>query len=166
MFNENCAGNFPIGEDVCIDETLLACKSRCPFLLFMPNKPSKHGILFHMCVDSTTKYLHRARIYLGKNVETEGNLGENIVRELVGDLLGKGRKVCCDNFFTSPSLGQFLYQAKTFLIGTIRANRKGLPKGYGNQALEVNVTKPFLSYVSFLFFRKANANFCIATKKL
>uniref|UniRef100_A0A914CJA2 PiggyBac transposable element-derived protein domain-containing protein n=1 Tax=Acrobeloides nanus TaxID=290746 RepID=A0A914CJA2_9BILA len=89
-----------------------------------------------MCVDSATKYLHRARIYLGKNVETEGNLGENIIRELLGDLLGKGRKVCCDNFFTSPSLGQFLYQAKTFLIGTIRANRKGLPKGYGNQALE------------------------------
>lgn len=50
-----------------------------------------------------------------------------MVMNLVKDLLMKGRIVFTDNFFTSTFLAEWLYRNRTFLVGTIRSNRRGLP---------------------------------------
>ena len=41
--------------------------------------------------------------------------------------LESGRTVCTDNYYSSIPLAQCLLEHKTHLVGTLRANRKGLP---------------------------------------
>uniref|UniRef100_A0A915DHL8 Chromo domain-containing protein n=1 Tax=Ditylenchus dipsaci TaxID=166011 RepID=A0A915DHL8_9BILA len=62
-----------------------------------------------------------------------------IVKFLTADLTNVGRTVVCDNFFTSPDLGQSLLKNKTRIIGTIRPSRLGLPKGFVSEELETSV---------------------------
>lgn len=57
--------------------------------------------------------------------------------DLSKELLDTGRKITCDNFFTSPELGKELKQRKTGLLGTIRSNRTGIPKDFVGEELEV-----------------------------
>jgi Transposase IS4 len=45
----------------------------------------------------------------------------------------------CDNFFTSSTLGRELRDnQRTYLLGTIRPNRSGLPKEFIKEPLEVS----------------------------
>uniref|UniRef100_A0A915DTW8 PiggyBac transposable element-derived protein domain-containing protein n=1 Tax=Ditylenchus dipsaci TaxID=166011 RepID=A0A915DTW8_9BILA len=57
------------------------------------------------------------------------------------ELTDAGRTIVCDNFFTSPELGQSLWQKNTCLLGTVRSNRKGMPKEFVKEELEVQNTK-------------------------
>jgi len=41
---------------------------------------------------------------------------------------GAGRTLCTDNFYTSVKLAEKLLQQQTHLVGTLRSNRRGLPK--------------------------------------
>ena len=40
-----------------IDEQLFPCKTRCPFIQYMANKPDKFGIKFWLLADAQSKYL-------------------------------------------------------------------------------------------------------------
>ena len=42
--------------------------------------------------------------------------------------LDKGHSLYIDNFYTSPSLFHSLYHTKTNACGTVRTNRRGMPK--------------------------------------
>lgn len=67
---------------------------------------------------------------MGKN-ETRGSnipLSEFAVTKLAETHLGCGRNIITDNSFISISLAKKLLAKKTTLVGTIRANRKELPK--------------------------------------
>ena len=50
-----------------------------------------------------------------------------VVFSLMDDLLGKGRQLCCDNWYNSVGLAKKLLERKTDLIGTLRRNRRGIP---------------------------------------
>lgn len=45
-----------------------------------------------------------------------------------GDLLNKGYTVDTDNYYTSPLLNDDLYAEDTLAVGTVRMNRKEIPK--------------------------------------
>lgn len=53
-----------------------------------------------------------------------------MVKKLVEPWLDKGRTLVLDNFFTKIPLGTYLYQRKTFTLGTIRSNSAGMPKKF------------------------------------
>lgn len=57
--------------------------------------------------------------------------------KLMGNLLGKGRIVTTDNYFTSPTLGLNLLRNNTYLVGTIRPNRTGVPTKFVQEVIEV-----------------------------
>lgn len=59
----------------------------------------------------------------------EKGLAYTVVNKLLSacNVIGKGYHVFVDNFFSSIPLVEMLYDKCTFLTGTLRRNRKGLP---------------------------------------
>jgi len=104
----------------------------------MPNKPDKFGIKFWLASDVKSKYvvngfpyLQHELPYLLKKDEMRPisiSLGEFVVLKLIEPFTGSSRTITIDNFFTSSSLATKLLQKKTSLIGTIRQNKRELPK--------------------------------------
>ena len=56
------------------------------------------------------------------------NLSHNLAKRLVRPWINSGRNVTMDNFFTSAELAEDLLGTNTTIVGTIRANRKEVPK--------------------------------------
>lgn len=67
---------------------------------------------------------------MGKDERRECSipLGVFVVLKLMEPFTGCGRNVTTDNFFTSVSLAKKLLAKKTTIVGTIRGNKRELPK--------------------------------------
>ncbi|CAK9833051.1 PiggyBac transposable element-derived protein 4 [Anthophora retusa] len=109
---------------------LFSTKARCRFTQYMPNKPDKFGIKFWLASDVSTSYIINGFPYLGKDERREPSvpLGEFVTLKLVEPYTGCGRNITTDNCFTNVSLVTKLLAKKTTVVGTIRANRRELPK--------------------------------------
>lgn len=127
IYNSQCC--YKPHENISIDEQLFPTKARCKFTQYMPNKPHKFGIKFWLAVDVQSKYVINGIPYLGKD-ETRNStpLGEFVVMKLAEPYLHHGRNITTDNFFTSFPLAEKLVAKGTSLVGTIRANKRELPK--------------------------------------
>jgi hypothetical protein len=136
------------GEFITVDEQLFPTKARCRFIQYMPDKPSKFGIKFWLASDVKTKYVLNGFPYLGKDEKrnSETPLGEFVVLELMKPYTGKERTVTTDNFFTSFPLADKLKIENTSLVGTLRTNKKQLPKRF-------KLKKDNLVRFSSLFYR-------------
>ena len=71
-FIDRCRTSYRQGSFITIDKQLLAFRGRCPFRMFIPNKPATYGIKIVMACDSGTKYMVDASPYLGKGTKTNG----------------------------------------------------------------------------------------------
>ena len=129
MFIRNCQNHYTLTEDLTVDEQLFPTKCRCRFTQFMPQKPDKYGIKFWILSEVESKYLLNAIPYLGKDDgrQTKG-LGEQVTLQLMEPYKNKGYNVTTDQFFTSLSLAKKLAQSKISLLGTIRSDRREIPK--------------------------------------
>ena len=67
-------------------------------------------------------------MYLGKKLETEHDLGESVVLSLSESLTDTFRILYFDNFFNSPILIAKLFDLGVYGTGTVRQNRKMMPK--------------------------------------
>ena len=56
-----------------------------------------------------------------------------VVTSLLSDLLGLGYKLFVGNWYTSEVLFDYLYENKTYAVGTVRKNRLKLPKSVTNE---------------------------------
>lgn len=130
MFIHQCIINYTPGPYLTIDEQLLGFRGRCPFRMYIPNKPNKYGIKIPMMCDSGTKYMINGMPYIGKATNTNGiPQGEFYVKELSKSVHGTNRNITCDNWFTSVPLAKSLLQEpyKLTLVGTIRSNKREIP---------------------------------------
>ncbi|KAG5862384.1 hypothetical protein JTB14_007490 [Gonioctena quinquepunctata] len=130
---DTCRHSYSPTSYVTIDEQLLAFRGRCPFRMYIPNKPAKYGVKIVMLCDSATKYMSDASPYLGKKTETNGlPLADSYVKELTKSIHGTNRNVTMDNWFTSVPLVDELLQSpyKLTMIGTIRKNEKEITKEF------------------------------------
>lgn len=135
IFINHCRSNYNPGPYVTIDEQLLGFRGRCPFRMYIPNKPNKYGLKIVMTCDSATRYMIDAMPYLGKCTQTNGlPLGEFYVKELTKAFHGSNRNVTCDNWFTSvPLVKSLLRQPYNLtLVGTIRSNKREIPEELKN----------------------------------
>ena len=127
LINKAFQDAFRPGREVCIDESLVPFRGRIIFRQYIPNKRHRYGIkLFKLC--SSGGYTLKIEIYAGKDTTRVGSVAENVVLKLMEGLLDKGRCLFVDNWYTSVSLAEKLIQRRTHLVGTIRKNRRGLPK--------------------------------------
>ena len=72
----------------------------------------------------------KVAIYGGQVFSDKQNFGQTgaIVVHLMSEFLNKGYHLFTDNWYNSVSLMEFLSQKKTYVTGTLRADRKGNPK--------------------------------------
>ena len=130
------------GQDIAIDESMIGYKGKTPHLrMFMPQKRhARFGIKLWCVCDSTNGYTTHFEIYKGREPQVpqhpRGFTYGLVMRLLTeADLLDRGHHLGVDNFFTSPELFQDLFLRSTPATGTVRQNRRGLPKQAINQRL-------------------------------
>ncbi|XP_059563328.1 piggyBac transposable element-derived protein 4-like [Myotis daubentonii] len=154
-FIENSQACYQPGQNITVDEQLFPSKARCRFTQSMPNKPNKFGIKFWLASDVSSKYVLNGFPYLGKDEKQPSSmlLSEHVVLKLVEPYTGCGRNITTNNFFTSMSLATKLLAKQTTLVGTIRGNKRELPKA-------AKQTKDNMPPFSTLLYKSEN---CVLT---
>ncbi|PSN57460.1 hypothetical protein C0J52_08041 [Blattella germanica] len=129
MFASNCQEMYTPSTCCTIDEQLLAFRGRCPFRIYIPNKPAKYGIKLVMLCDSKTFYAVNIIPYVGKATHNgDIPLADYFVKKLSKPIHGTNRNITTDNWFTSVSLGSSLLEDyKLTTVGTLRKNKKEIP---------------------------------------
>ncbi|XP_046688364.1 piggyBac transposable element-derived protein 3-like [Homalodisca vitripennis] len=95
---------------------------------YIKNKPVKWGFKLWCRCDSETGYLYQFDIYTGKKTNPERGLGEGIILQMTENLGGKGIQFYFDNFFNSPLLQTEMLEKQLMACGTVRSERKEMPK--------------------------------------
>lgn len=121
------------GRDISIDETLLRFKGRLSFKQCNLNKRARFGIKLYKTSESVTGYVYNCAIYTRKdesNSKPKNAIGVSAetAKKMLGDLAKLGRFLYIDNWYTSPLLFKQLVDEKSNACGTVRMNRKYLPK--------------------------------------
>ena len=131
-FLSNSQYNYAPKWSLTIDEQLFPMKNRCPFIVFMPNKPDKFGLKFWVLAEVKSKYVCNLLPYLEaleKNQRNGKTLAEDVVMRLTDCLQrNRGYNITTDNFFSSVKVAALLQSKEITVVGTVRANSKGLSK--------------------------------------
>ena len=102
---------------------LYAFRGRCSFRVYIPNKPAKYGINVFSMVNARTSYVSNLEIYAGKQPEGPfaiSNKTEDLVLRFCAPILGSGRNLTFDNWFTTiPLINKLLEEHKITVVGTI-----------------------------------------------
>ena len=103
-FSYNCATKYTPTFSLTIDEQLMPMKNRCPFIVYMPNKPDKFGIKFWLLVEVESKYVVNLQPYLGaqEKESRQGVPGLDLGLGL-GKLLAYDLDVCGLDYITSSN---------------------------------------------------------------
>ncbi|XP_028044838.1 piggyBac transposable element-derived protein 4-like [Monomorium pharaonis] len=119
------------GKNLCIDKSLLLWKGRLRFKQYIPLKRNRFGIKFFELVDCDTGFILGFIVYTGADTNYQ-KFGLGITGDIVAHFLQpyfyKGHVIYIDNWYTSPTLAEFLHDRDTGMCGTVKANRKGMPK--------------------------------------
>lgn len=113
--------------NLAVHETLIKFKGMVHFRQFIPIKPGRFGIKCFTLVESSSGYGLVSKVYTGKeNGVVQTDLGRRAVMTLMESFLDKGYVLYMDNYYTSVPLFEDL--ERQLACGTVRSNRKGLPK--------------------------------------
>ena len=128
-----CKSYFVPGQNISVDERMVAFKGRIGMKQYIKDKPTKWGFKLWILASSDSGYTCKFQVYTGKRLTPTANgLGYDVVMGLMDGLFRQGYHLFCDNFYSSPKLCSDLFQRGCFLTGTIGENRIGFPKNHGN----------------------------------
>lgn len=117
------------GETISLDEAFIRFFGRVGFKTYNASKPAKYGLkAYEVC--NALGHTFKFDLYTGKVAIPEEKLRgvSKIVFDLLDGYLDKGRKVFIDNWYNSPKLFLRLLERQTQAAGTVRLDRKGMPK--------------------------------------
>lgn len=127
VMNTNFAKHYTPAEDICIDESVVPFRGRLIFRQYNKQKRHKYGIKeFKLC--TLPGYTYKINVYAGKENDQVNTTPANVVMSLCSGLLNKGHTLYTDNWYTSIDLARDLLKNETHLVGTIRKNRRHIPK--------------------------------------
>ena len=122
-----------------VDETLYPYRGHIGFKQYNPQKPAKYGLLYRSLCDSTATYTYFSLAYTGKPEVVGGNGAkfyitstDECTKHLVNGLscytFIQGCNIAMNRYFTSAFLAEWALQKKFTIVGTMRHDRKGIPK--------------------------------------
>ena len=117
-------------EHLTLDEALEAFRGRCCFVQYMPKKPAKYGIKLQCLCEAKTNYICNMEVYVGKQPEGPfqlSNKPHDITLRMVSPIVGTGKNLTTDNWYTSVPLAEDLLKKKVTLVGTMRKNKPDIP---------------------------------------
>ncbi|XP_018564371.1 piggyBac transposable element-derived protein 4-like [Anoplophora glabripennis] len=126
------------GRDVVIDESMVPWRGRLGMRQYIKNKRHKYGVkLYKLC--TVTGFTYNVRVYCGKE-DSIGNKDHShkVVLKLMSGLLDSGRTLYADNFYSGIPLVKELLDRQSLYCGTLRKNRRGLPREITNKKLKKN----------------------------
>ena len=137
-FASRCRAVYRPGDQVCVDEQLVAFRGRCPFKVYIPSKPGKYGIKVWACCDVDTAYCCNLEVYTGKQGRgPEVGQPTRVVLQMTEHLSNSGRGCTADNFFTSLTLADTLLSRQMTFCGTVRKNKRFIPPVLKEKGREV-----------------------------
>ena len=183
-WNKKCAQMIQMDKFGTIDECLYACRNQVAFRQYNKSKPAKYGILIKCVNEVSFPYTHHSAVFAGKPQVIEDGMNPyytNTVLEVTLNMLRsvglfsdlRGRNITFDNLYTSIPLAEIMWdQMKCTLVGTLKSNRKGLPKEVVNnykkrESLSYEVywreDKPYMTFHSYVVKSKSKGkkNVCI-----
>lgn len=96
MIQETWPANYDPGSNMCVDEAMVKFKGRCPFLQYLPAKPTKWGIKVWAICDSKSYYMLNVNIYIGRYSELPNSdlpLGDRVVLKLAEPYYNKNHRI-------------------------------------------------------------------------
>ncbi|KAI8430377.1 hypothetical protein MSG28_000667 [Choristoneura fumiferana] len=133
--NNAFQSSYNLQQNIALDESLLQWKGWLEINQFIPNKAAAVGIKTYEICESQTGYLWRFVVHAHKRTTTAASNTDplqtfipNIVLTLLQGLENKGHTVWMDNFYNSPALARRLKSLGFDCVGTLRTNRRFVPK--------------------------------------
>src|SRR5215469_12888690 len=126
-------------EHLAVDEVIVLYKGRVIFRQYIPKKRKRFGIKIYKLCDSLG-YTYDMSVYLGKqrqHATAEITATHGTVLQVIRRVEGLGHKVFMDSYFTSPALFDDLFQRKINACGTVRHDRRGMPRDIGPKLLKM-----------------------------
>ncbi|XP_067945098.1 piggyBac transposable element-derived protein 4-like [Watersipora subatra] len=120
---------------IAIDETLLLFKGRLIFKQYRPKNRARFGMKGYVLAESDTSYVCRYLLYQGRdreNADISQGVAHRIILDMMDGFLNNGHELVMENWYTSPQLLKELYERETYAYGTLRSNKKHVPKDIKN----------------------------------
>ena len=124
---EQMLNSFPrfssFTEHQTVDEAMIRCKARLPFIIFNKSKPTRRGIQVFVRTDSKTGYCQQFEFYLGSKMTkpSERGLYFDVIDRLSKPLYGSNAKLFFDNAYSSVMTAIHLQRNGVQSTGTLRA---------------------------------------------
>lgn len=138
IFNLNCASAVTPGTKIVIDESMVPWRGRLVFRVYNKSKSNPYGVkLYKVC--TTSGYTLKIDIYGGKKMhDVKEDIGKthSLVLKLLNGYLNQNRILYCDNFYNSIPLAEDLLNRNTYVCGTLRKDRVGIPYQILSQKLQ------------------------------
>lgn len=119
-------------QNLCVDESLLLWRGRLAFRQYIPQKRNRFGLKFFILCDVESGYILDFIVYTGTGteIEVDKELGYSgsVVKKLLEPHLSKGHNLYVDSWYSSPKLFNYLYSKETGACGTVRPDRKLMPR--------------------------------------
>ncbi|KAJ8405604.1 hypothetical protein AAFF_G00315840 [Aldrovandia affinis] len=119
---------YEVNGYVTVDESMVKFKGRLAFCQYLPLKPTKWGVKVWVMAESSTGYITNFQVYTGREGTGEKGLAHRVVMDLATPYYGSHLSIFMDNFYSGVELFEEMKGHGLDACGTVRANRKGLPK--------------------------------------
>lgn len=116
-------------QNLSLDETLIKFKERVQFRQFLSLRRNRFGLKGFVTADSSNGYVINTIIYTGKEGPAASkDLASLVVPQVIEPYTNLGYRLYVDNWYTSIPLFLELERRGILACGTVRLNRKYLPK--------------------------------------
>ena len=131
-FNETFKSVYVPDQIVTVDESLWRFKGRHHAVQYNPSKRARFGYKVYKLCDSLGRaagYTSQYKVYMGQD-RSDVPASMQVVIDLMGaaGLLDQGYELYLDNWYSSPLLFHYLQTRRTNSVGTVRLNRRSMPR--------------------------------------
>ncbi|XP_047479079.1 uncharacterized protein LOC125032114 isoform X2 [Penaeus chinensis] len=154
---------FTPEEKIAVDESLWAYRGRHHAVQYNPSKRARFGMKVYKLCSSDGKaagYTSAFRVYMGQD-RSDVPPSMKAVVDLMHEagLFEKGYQLYIDNWYSSSTLFHYLQSRKTETVGTVRLNRKFMPKDLSvKRKGEVDIRTSRAGMLAMSWFDKKQVN--------